>query len=940
MSFFYKSKINLCFLLFTLFFCVKTGAQEIPPIKVFAPQDYGAEDQNWSISKSENNFIYVANNKGLLEYNGASWKLYDSPNEGILRSVHVVGDRVYSGTYMDFGYWTKNAQGRLLYTSLGDNPNFIIKENEDFWGIVDIEGYILFQSFERIYIYNTAENSFDIIESDSRINKMFKVGETIYFQKIDTGVFKIENSKQTLVVSSNVIKNTELINIFSSDSAGLLLQTKEDGFYKFQDDEIERWNIASDSLLSNLGIYCSTRLKDGSFVLGTIANGIVLLDKKGNELLKINKTYGLSNNTVLSVMEDSYGNVWLGLDNGINVVNLKSPYKVYIDKQGVLGTVYAAAETEEYLYLGTNQGLFYKYINSNDKFKFIEGTKGQVWILSFVKGTLFCGHDKGTFIINNTSAEAISSELGTWAIKEIEGYPNLLIQGNYIGLNILEKVDNSWAYRNKIDGFDISSRYFEFIGLNELLVSHEYKGVYKIKMDQDFKKIIDFKKLPINHGVKSSIISYNNKILYSNREGVYEYEKESQRFKKDSLLSGLFSGEKYISGKLFNNKGNNKLWGFSKNEIIYTEPSTLSNEPKVNSITISSEARKSKSSFENILDLGNNNYLIGTTEGYLIMDLNKLHEQSMNIQLNSAEYGTFPNALVPLDLSKSSELKNKTNNIRFNYSVTNFNKLSATEYQYRLIGFYDNWSDWSSSSEAVFKNLPYGDYTLEARAKAGGIISNNMVTYTFSIDKPWYLKPLTIIAYVLLVLLFIYVLHYYNKRHFIKQQQKLFEKKERELKLEQLESQRELIQFKNENLQLDIENKNRELGMATMNLVKRNELLNNIKDELSKSKTIIENKKVIKLINSNLNNTSDWKLFEEAFNNVDKDFMKKIKTLHPSITPNDLRLCAYLRLNLSSKEIAPLLNISHKSVEVKRYRLRKKMGLDHEQSLSNYIIEL
>jgi len=68
--------------------------------------------------------------------------------------------------------------------------------------------------------------------------------------------------------------------------------------------------------------------------------------------------------------------------------------------------------------------------------------------------------------------------------------------------------------------------------------------------------------------------------------------------------------------------------------------------------------------------------------------------------------------------------------------------------------------------------------------------------------------------------------------------------------------------------------------------------------------------------------------------------MRTIKALHPSITPNDLRLCAYLRLNLSSKEIAPLLNISHKSVEVKRYRLRKKMGLSHDQSLSSYIIEL
>ncbi|RZW55635.1 MAG: LuxR family transcriptional regulator, partial [Flavobacteriaceae bacterium] len=97
---------------------------------------------------------------------------------------------------------------------------------------------------------------------------------------------------------------------------------------------------------------------------------------------------------------------------------------------------------------------------------------------------------------------------------------------------------------------------------------------------------------------------------------------------------------------------------------------------------------------------------------------------------------------------------------------------------------------------------------------------------------------------------------------------------------------------------------------------------------------------VVKIIDKNLNNTEDWKMFEQAFNNADKDFLKKIKSEHSSLTPNDLKLCAYLRLNLSSKEIAPLLNISHRSVEVKRYRLRKKMNLPHKASLTHYILEI
>lgn len=914
-------------------------SQEIPPIQVFTPQDYGAEDQNWAITQSKNDFIYVANNAGLLEYNGASWRLYNSPNNDILRSVNVVGDKIYTGGYMDFGYWKKNRLGNLLYSSLAQDKGLTILEDEEFWGIINIEGYVLFQSLERIYIYNTTDETYSVIDSKSRINKMFKVDETIYFQANNKGVYKIENGEEMLMIPSVDIQNREVIGIYDFNDA-LLFLTKENGFYQFINNRTEKWNINEGSLFSNMGIYSSTRLRDGSFMLGTISNGVIHIDENGKVLQRIDQSSGLSNNTVLAVKEDNYGNIWLGLDNGINVINLISPFKMYRDKQGVLGTVYAAAKTDDYLYLGTNQGLFFKSLESNSEFKFIEGTKGQVWYLNMHKGVLFCGHDNGTFVIKNNKAKKITSEKGAWIIKEIAEQPNMLIQGNYKGLNILEKVNNEWVYRNKIEGFDMSSRYFEFISSNKVLVSHEYKGVYKLEIDTSFNEVLYYHRIPIDNGIKSSIVIYNDSILYSSKAGVFNYNDELKSFKKDTTLSALFSQERFVSGKFINDIKGNKLWGFTKNEIIYLESGNLSNEPQINSIPISSEIRNSKAGFENVLYLSNDKYLVGASDGYLIIDINRIEQSSLEICLNNVAYSTLQNEHIPLDLEKSAELKNKTNNIRFKYSTANYNKLTSSKYQYRLNGIYDNWSDWSSNSEVFFKNLPSGDFKFEARAMTGGKVSSNVISYMFSIDKPWYLKPLAIVFYIVSGLFVAFLVHYFNRIHFKKQNLKLAEKRERKLKLEQLENQRQLMQFKNKNLQLNIENKNRELGTATMNLVKRNELLNNIKEELSKTKSLTEIKDVIKLINSNINSTGDWQLFEEAFNNVDKDFMKKIKALHPSITPNDLRLCAYLRLNLSSKEIAPLLNISHKSVEVKRYRLRKKMGLDHDQSLSNYIIEI
>ena len=125
-----------------------------------------------------------------------------------------------------------------------------------------------------------------------------------------------------------------------------------------------------------------------------------------------------------------------------------------------------------------------------------------------------------------------------------------------------------------------------------------------------------------------------------------------------------------------------------------------------------------------------------------------------------------------------------------------------------------------------------------------------------------------------------------------------------------------------------------------MSIIKKNEFLNAIKDKLKSSGGIPEIKAVIRTIDRNINNVDDWKFFENAFNNADKDFLKKVRDKHPELSANDLRLCAYLRLNLSSKEIAPLLNISVRSVEVKRYRLRKKMNLSREAGLTDYIINL
>ena len=171
-----------------LFFFLQTFipilfGQELPPVETFMPEIYEAEDQNWGITQAEDESIYFANNKGLLTYNGARWKLYDSPNSTIMRSVKSIDSMIFSGSHMDFGYWVKDIKGNLSYTSIVEKKDLAVLEDEEFWNILKLERSILFQSLKRIYIYDKDKDSISIIESNNGINKIYKVDNRIYFQK-------------------------------------------------------------------------------------------------------------------------------------------------------------------------------------------------------------------------------------------------------------------------------------------------------------------------------------------------------------------------------------------------------------------------------------------------------------------------------------------------------------------------------------------------------------------------------------------------------------------------------------------------------------------------------------------------------------------------------------------------------------------------------------
>lgn len=934
-----KNQIGLrCFITyFLLSFCWGLLSQELPPIQNYGPKEYNGEYQNWGISQSSTRNIYIANHFSLLEFDGNTWHKYQLPSPSIIRSVKAIGDKIYTGSYREFGFWTKEATGQLSYTSLSDRLDSPLSEDEEFWDILALDHWVLFQSLDRIYIYDNTEDNFKILEANSAKAKLHLIKDKVYFQKTKQGLFTIENGEPVLVDNDPVLASQSIIGLYEMGD-NLLVITEDAKFYLYDFETLTPWTTDMDETFVKL--YSSIRLDDGTFVLGSISNGFYHLSKEGKLIRNIDQAKGLNNNTVLSLFEDMDHNLWLGLDNGLSIINLYSPFNEYVDKLGKIGLVYAALHHKDHLYLGTNQGLFSRRTDISDEFKLIKGTEGQVWSLQLVDSTIFCGHNSGTFVVEENGAKLVSDFRGTWAVKPFKHTKNLILQGNYNGLSVLEKKMGSWSLRNVIEGFTISSRFFELDSL-QVVVNHEQKGLYHIVLDPDLlqvKKVTNVE--PLGHS--SNIFQFKKRLYYKTYTGIYSIENQLNKISLDSSMTELVfkENESPISIIIPDTSGQ-KLWFFTNNGIKYITQSAMSGKLSDTNIPMPSTLRSNLgvSGFENISPIADNEYLIGSSNGYVSLDLDKVAPITNSIKINTVYHGNYRNTSIKTPLYSKGEFKYSNNNVIFEYSVPEFNKYIEVRYQYKLEGLYNDWSNWSEASATTFNNLPFGEYTFTVRAMAGNSITENTASYSFIVLRPWYLSNVAILLYALGVILLFFLIHRIYKRYYRKKQESLILKNQKELERRKLQEKERISQLLNEKLQDEIDNKSRELAISTMSILKKNKFLSSLKSQLNNIPNKDSNiKSVLREIDRNINSEDDWKFFEDAFNNADKDFLKRIKAKHDSLTNNDLRLCAYLRLNLSSKEIAPLLNISVKSVEMKRYRLRKKFDLPHEDNLIDYIL--
>jgi DNA-binding CsgD family transcriptional regulator len=344
--------------------------------------------------------------------------------------------------------------------------------------------------------------------------------------------------------------------------------------------------------------------------------------------------------------------------------------------------------------------------------------------------------------------------------------------------------------------------------------------------------------------------------------------------------------------------------------------------------------------FENIISLDNSSHLLGSSQGYIVLNQGtKQSAPEINLSINSVLATNKDKNAIRLDLNLEQELSYDFNSLEFLISLPNYDNTNEIEFRHKLKGYEDEWSSWKSDAKILFSNLDPGKYELFIQAQKGNDIISTK-SYSFNIDNPWYLSSLAYTFYIMLLIAFSLTINLSYTKYYKREQNKIISANAKKLELIEFKNKEEMMRLRNSNLQESVESKNRELAAATMATIKNNKFLQQIIVDLKSLKSINEINSVLVTIKRNLDKGDDWKFFEEAFNNTDQNFIKNLKNLHPKLTQSDLKLCAYLRLNLSTKEIAPLFGISVRSVEIKRYRLRKKMNLKSGVTLIDHIVSI
>ena len=927
----------------------------IYPIQNFSPSDYKAGIQNIDFAQNRDMGIFVANNLCVLSYNGKEWGRYNFRSGKKNRSLAFdeKQNRLYVGAQGEFGYFEQNWR----YVSLlGEVPE-AYRDFDEVWDVFLLGPAVYFCTFQGIFVYEGGKVS--VLSHPDGLERCFHLKGKIFAQTQEGTLLEVRGDSLSPVYGRGKLTGV-LSGMVPYDQGYLMFYNSGAVVYRTPVETTTPFPALVEALK---GTYVNhvLQLSDRRLAIATQAGGLFLFNPQSKAVEQINTDAGLATNACLRSFQDYQGNLWVGMQNGIALIHINSPMGLLGKSIGLQGSGYEGFETEEGTYFTTSSGIYFLQ-KGGLKSRFLEGTEGPAYGLKEIAGQLYAGHHRGVFLLDNGRARQIAEADGVWEIKPLRSNPKYAVAGTYFGLYLF-KINNAQLLQplHPIDGFSLSSRFFEEDRQGDIWVSQYYKGLYRLVLSADLKSVqaepVSVDSLSLDEE-QISLVRVEEQLLLATTIGLYELEPETASIKPMQQFTG--SGGDQPVYLVAQDKSNN-VHVLSDNGVGFYDKVSTDNYRYQPSSLYQLRYHLNNDLLQASVNIGQG-ILFSANEGFVhyspeaenqsLTEQPVVVRQAFSVSNNEELYSLPPFSAAPA-APVQFEVGAGAKILKFNIEAFQFSNLNNTKFRYVLKGFDEGYGPWVNTTIKEYTNLKAGSYEFVAQARGdlGKTIASQPVQLT--VTPPFYKSKLAKLLYILLGILALFLILRFQKKRYQRRAEAAEQKRQQELRKKQqklseveAEKQQALNQLKAESVRRELQHVNNLLAASTMNLVVKNEFIDSIKKELqqlkqtgrwAEAKQALE--KIVKEIDINLKLQEDWEQFEHHFDRVHGDFLSRLQQAYPDLSPNEQKLCTLLRLNLNTKEIAHILSISQRGVEVARYRLRKKLGLEKGQNLSKFVLE-
>lgn len=865
-----------------------------PLVRNWSTAEQDAGRQNWSIAQDGDGVMYIGNNSCLLEFDGFTWRPHYLPDHTIVRCVACGPDgRIYVGSYREFGWYDKRKDGSLQYHSISKNCRAEDLNEDDIWRIVFRDGKVYFQSFEKVFVYDGS----DIVETIViKPLFLFDVDGVFYTQIIEGGFHYMDDNgklhgialpKGTSHIVAALPYGDGRIMLVSSNS-GLFLYDRNSG-------AVERFRTDADNLLVGGDLNRALRTDEGEFVIGSASKGIFALDGEGSLLWKLNNSNGLQNETVLGMVSDRDGNIWLALDDGVSMIMNSSPFGSYQPSGQTMGMVYDLLYDNHSLLVATNKGLFRL---DEDKLEICDGVIGQTWYIERFDDDILVGNNSATYRYDNGSFKKISSETGAICATNIYWKDNSrhILEGSYIGICNFEQDARTghWEPKCYIPETALAKN-LEMDASYHVWHSHNNKGISRLTLSDDLSRVTEVKYFPeLADSVKGrvSLFKINGRIAFTDGDTFFTYDDLTSSVVLYDVLNEVAGDVKGVHNAT-RGRGTT-FWMTGDRETVQIDCSESSYRI-LRRIPFSLFGVKSEDRSSVVYDQDRDLTFLCLNDRIISIEETAEAGSCPALQVFEIEVSDKTGKRYSVGLPESVKTKRGYNNVTFRLRYPEYGGYGYC-LQYRLKGLSSDWISLEPEQRLLsFERLRAKRYDFQVRVMSmDRQILDEGVEISVKVRAPWYFSRLAVLCYLFVLAGTGIIIGRHTKQRTI-----------------------EIITLKD-----------------SVDEVRH------AKDEIESQLKKKENELSSMLMGGMATDARKWDLFKSNFERVEEHFFSTLTERYPDLTSSDLKFCALLRLNMSTKEIADALNLTTRGVESARYRLRKKFRLGPNDSLTSFILNI